>query len=257
MKNTAHLIFIPLLVFSISSCNKQPEANFTTDKDTYFAGETVHCKDASDNTYNWLWTAPDGKKYFLKDLDYPISINDLGGTKTFTLVTTSKNGKKNDSITKTIKVIPVPTPTSGSSTASNDDWFSYNGNIVDPTKIAWEPDGANWKIIAQDFKSFGYDLNCIIFLQGNFPPTLGKTYFLKSSYTSLSNDTACIIINHQDFEGGSRWSIFSTAGQLSISITPEFKVRAVFNNVDALYYTGFVAVGVGTNYKIAGDITCR
>lgn len=119
------------------------------------------------------------------------------------------------------------------------------------------PDAANWKMYAQVFSPFNDDLNCIIFLPGNLPPTVGKTYFLKPSYTSLSNDTACIIINHQDFEGGSRWSIFSTAGQLSISITPEFKVRAEFNNVDALYYTGFVAVGVGTPYKIAGDITCR
>ena len=137
MKNTANILFIVILILSITSCTKQPEANFTTDKDTYFAGEIVHCKNASDNAYTCLWTAPDEIKYFLKDLDYPISINDLAGTKNFTLVTTSKNGKKNDSITKTIKVIPVPTTTSGSSTASTDDWFSYNGTVANPTKNSW------------------------------------------------------------------------------------------------------------------------
>ncbi len=104
---------------------------------------------------------------------------------------------------------------------------------------------------AQVFSPFNDDLNCIIFLPGNLPPTVGKTYFLKSTNTSLSNDTACITIVPRDFEGGVLWIVFSTAGQLSISITPEFKVRAEFNNVDAVYNFPIM------KYKIAGDITCR
>jgi len=52
MKNTANILFIVILILSITSCTKQPEANFTTDKDTYFAGETIHCKGISDNAYS-------------------------------------------------------------------------------------------------------------------------------------------------------------------------------------------------------------
>jgi len=108
---------------------------------------------------------------------------------------------------------------------------------------------------AQLTTTFGDIIHCYIFLPGNLPPTVGKTYFLKSSYTSLSSDTACIIITYSQFEGGSGWFISSIAGQLSISITPEFKVRAEFKNVDALYYANHG--NIGTPYKIAVDITCR
>ncbi|MBA3986732.1 MAG: hypothetical protein H0X63_09225 [Flavobacteriales bacterium] len=90
-------------VFTFSSCTKQPTANFTTDKDTYTAGETIKCTNTSTNGTTYLWTF-DSKTYTEKDpsIVIPASANDQ--TVSLKLIATSKNGKKTDETSKSITI---------------------------------------------------------------------------------------------------------------------------------------------------------
>ena len=98
-------LFVFTIVIFITACQKQPSASFTMDKDTYNAGEVVHCKNTSADAYNWKWTTSDGGTSSSENFNYTININDTGGTKIFTLEAFSKNGSKISSITKSVTVI--------------------------------------------------------------------------------------------------------------------------------------------------------
>lgn len=102
-------VFTKLMAIAITAtvlvgCQKQPEANFTTDKDSYAAGETVKLTNTTVNGYTYKWTFPDGQTGSVENYDYslPTTLND--GTLTFRLEAFSKNKKKVDEISKSVTV---------------------------------------------------------------------------------------------------------------------------------------------------------
>ncbi|MBU0613718.1 hypothetical protein KJ766_00315 [Patescibacteria group bacterium] len=103
MKKTIALLIAVAVV--ATSCQKQPVASFSTDKDSYTAGETVKLTNNSIDAKSYLWTFPDGQTSVSKSVDYTLNANDAGGTKVFKLEAFSKNGKKTDEATKSITVV--------------------------------------------------------------------------------------------------------------------------------------------------------
>lgn len=105
MKKNFLLLFVASGIF-LSSCNKQPVAGFTTDKDTYTAGETIHCQNSSVDAESFLWTFSGGTSK-AENLDLEIPVDYGAGEITIKLDVESKNGKKSDSESKTVKVNPA------------------------------------------------------------------------------------------------------------------------------------------------------
>jgi len=88
----------------ITACQRQPSADFTTDKNSYTAGETVKLTNTSVDASKYKWTMPDGQTSSSENVDYTISENTPDGTLTFTLEAISKNGNKSDEAVKTVSV---------------------------------------------------------------------------------------------------------------------------------------------------------
>ena len=98
--------FIALLslILVFYSCQKQPVADFTTDKTEYFAGDTIKLTNTSADAYKYKWTMPDNQTSNATNVNYytPESSND--GSMTFTLEAMSKNSKKKDEATKSVTI---------------------------------------------------------------------------------------------------------------------------------------------------------
>jgi PKD repeat protein len=88
----------------LSSCTRQPEASFTTDKDEYRAGETVKATNTSLDAHHYEWSWSSSEKTSAEDLNLELSINENPGTFTLKMTAYSDNEKKKDEATKTIKV---------------------------------------------------------------------------------------------------------------------------------------------------------
>jgi hypothetical protein len=241
MKKILHLLIVSSF---LASCQKQPTASFTTNKETYNTGETIHCTDISNNAYSWTWTAPDGKIYTTRNLDWVTDSNDLGGTKTFTLEVTSKNGKKNSTSSKSVTVKELILLSDYFATDSN-----ANYRILPITKSC-EANNGNWVISAS---YSGIDVHGVmggsylnIYLSGITPPISSGTYTLQPNHTALTTGQASITIKSGDNDRGYK-TYTSISGQINISITSNGKVQAVFSNIPTSLSYIF----------LSGDITCH
>jgi hypothetical protein len=103
------LLLALVSVAILAGCQKQPQANFTTDKTEYKAGETIKCTNTSidGTTYKWSWS---GTKIKSGDavggsLDLSTEKDLESGDVTIKLQAFSKNGKKTSETSKTVKVV--------------------------------------------------------------------------------------------------------------------------------------------------------
>jgi len=96
------LFLFALLLFA--ACQKQPTANFNTDKTLYYPDETIHLTDASTKAHHWLWTLPDGSTSNSQNVDFVIDTNNIGGSYSISLKAASKNGNRTSTITKSIEI---------------------------------------------------------------------------------------------------------------------------------------------------------
>ncbi len=85
----------------LSSCQKQPTADFTVDKTTAFIYEPIHFKNATVDGYRYEWFFGDGDT---SSEENPTHAYKVGGTYTVSLIAYSKNGKKKDTKTTTINI---------------------------------------------------------------------------------------------------------------------------------------------------------
>src|SRR5258706_12478387 len=126
MKSISLSLILLAGIFAITSCRKEAViAQFTTNKDTYAAGETVHCTNVSTNADSWKWTAPDGTTYTTRDLDYTLDSTLLNTTKTFKLEVTGHGENSTNSKSVNVRELILPT-----------DYFSHGNTLYTPvTKI--------------------------------------------------------------------------------------------------------------------------
>ncbi|MEI7597346.1 MAG: hypothetical protein WCK02_16475 [Bacteroidota bacterium] len=101
MKKNNFFILIALVAV-ISSCQKQPEASFTTDKSSYMAGEVVRLTNTSMDADSYVWTTPDGQVSTSANVNFTSSDSWGACSKVFKLEAFSKNGKKTDVVTKVV-----------------------------------------------------------------------------------------------------------------------------------------------------------
>ncbi len=92
------------LATSLFSCQKQPGADFTTDKAEYIAGEVVKLTNTSAEAATYKWTFPDGQTSTSENIEYTIAETQADATLAFNLEAFSKNGKKTDKASKSISV---------------------------------------------------------------------------------------------------------------------------------------------------------
>lgn len=103
MKSFKRILF-GLTLIALTSCQKQPSADFTTDKTEYIAGDVVKLTNTSGDANKFKWTFPDGQTNAAENVDYTTAENQTDGTLTFKLEALSKNGKKTDEATKTVSI---------------------------------------------------------------------------------------------------------------------------------------------------------
>ena len=93
-----------ILMIGLTSCNKQPDADFTTDKAEYIAGETIKLTNTSVDGVTYLWTTPDGQTATSQNLDFITNENSDDATLSFKLVAFSKKQKKDATMTHTVSL---------------------------------------------------------------------------------------------------------------------------------------------------------
>ncbi len=228
MKNNILLLLALLL---LASCQKQPTANFNTDKTLYYAGETVHLTDASTNAHHWYWTMPDGSEKTGQNVDYVIDTNDLGGNETFALTVTSKNEKKLNTIAKPILI---------SQKIFNTDYYAFDqtqNHIIPLIKYSYFENG-NWVIVV--------DRLIITFLGLTNKPSAG-TYQAQSQvtvapiYYSTNADTFDNIV-------------FST-GSITVANFANGLIQFSIQNVNGSHYS-FNFGGTPQSVSLNGLINC-
>ena len=104
MKIFQKLIAVSMLAITITSCQKTPEASFTTDKSEYVAGETIKLTNTTLNGSTYKWTFPDGQTGSSESYEYKTNDNNPAATLTFRLEAFSSNGKKTDEDSKSVKL---------------------------------------------------------------------------------------------------------------------------------------------------------
>lgn len=223
-------------IFALTGCRKEPvTARFTTDKDTYSAGETVHCTNTSINARTLKWTAPDGTTYTSGNLDYTLDSATLSSTKTFTLEVTGNGDNSTYSKSVNIKELILQT-----------DYFAVGNTTYIPTTKSCEANSPYWIVTASPgYTSPCYNDVAIIFF-GTFPPSAGN-YALQSNYQTLTIGQAFIKIGAPTgIEcAGVNWYI-STSGSLNVSYTGSGKLHITFSNIPSTL-----------GPLISGDITCH
>lgn len=98
-----------LLLFStafLTSCEPDPVADFSTDKTTYYPGETIQLRNTSTDADSYKWTMPGGQTSNYKDINFETMPYDWfyfnNNELSFTLEAFSESGDKSDQRTKTV-----------------------------------------------------------------------------------------------------------------------------------------------------------
>ncbi|HLA58354.1 MAG TPA: hypothetical protein VK622_06320 [Puia sp.] len=92
----------------LTGCGKVPTANFETDKEFYYAGETVHFKNTSSQGESYRWVFPDGNISEEKEPSFVIPESVKDQFLVIELKAYSKKERKSNSIIKSINLsLPV------------------------------------------------------------------------------------------------------------------------------------------------------
>jgi PKD repeat protein len=237
LKSTISIIAI-VIVFA--SCQKQPTANFNTDKSIYYASETVHITDASTNAHHWQWTMPNGTSNInSKKADYTIPADDLGGNETFNLKVTSRYNSLNSSISKSVRV---------SQQIYGSDYYSSTYN---PTTKSTAMNNGEW-VVSVGKKYNGIDNYSNLRIEFyNSKPTSNGVYILQDDLSPLTLGHARLVI---EASGGVEVNIvhfISLSGYINIASSQNGELRATFNNIPTKNDADTAII------KISGDITCH
>lgn len=230
------------------SCQKQPEASFTTDKTEYIAGETIQLQNTSADAQSYQWTMPDGQMTTSTNANYSINRTWGFGTLNFELKAESKNGKKTSTAYHSVNFIPAST-------------FSIDSTafVYYPINVTTGINTGNWQINAwyAPYQPQGISYNDanaymnILFPSSTLPVPAG-IYNLQLGTTLLPGQ-AMIRMSRWWWEDN--WERFeSLSGTLNVSYI-NGKMHVVFSSVDAQKTDSW-----GNTYpvaKISGDITCH
>ena len=107
IKNLSQVKFIfTFLLLALVGCQKEPNANFDTDKTNYNPGEVVVLTNTSTNGDSYKWKMPNGTYEYTKNASFQIPIDQEPGVLSFEL--TANNKSKTDRIIKTVTIVGKP-----------------------------------------------------------------------------------------------------------------------------------------------------
>jgi len=104
----SRLLTLATAALILTSCQKKPEACFTSDETEIYEGETIVFTNCSQDAVTQLWTVSDGQEFETEDIEL---IFTTAGSYDVTLECYSKNGRKKDSETITVTVLEQTIPT--------------------------------------------------------------------------------------------------------------------------------------------------
>ena len=104
LKFTITLFILSLCISLISSCNKQPHASFEVFC-SYAVDDVIILNNQSKNGYASKWILPNDTIVAFESFHYRITDRDTG-MKKITLIEYSKNGKKQDTCVRYVRIFP-------------------------------------------------------------------------------------------------------------------------------------------------------
>ena len=220
---TLQLVFLVLL----ASCQRQPTANFTTDKTEYQAGDTVHLKNTSEHGKHYIWTMPDGSTQTTTDATYIIPDTTLYSNFTFKLEALSRREKKTNSYSKNILATIKP-KLSGNSFKIDNNLFVYGyPSIVD---------SADKTIIYAYDIEYGTIFRITIILPFNISNINSGAYMLQKNLSPNNINSTHVIYGSkpQDCDGIPHCSFYSDTCYGNIVVINKMgKIQVLFNNIQS------------------------
>ena len=242
---------LPIYLFLFSSCQRQPTANFTTDKTEYQAGDTVHLKNNSEHGKHFIWTMPDGSTQTNTDATYIIPDTTLYSNFTFKLQALSGREKKSDE--KSVTVLGMIRP------IREMDSFSIGSSIYKNAGASYYNYYNYWTVGGSLQFGAGYGAGSNIYLSGQYQTSKSGVYTLQGNYTNLNGKQAymttgtrcydCIPLGSQD-----HW-YRPISGKIVMIITYtdsakiNAKVRIIYNDIEAFKDSTNTLVKISGNFK--------
>jgi hypothetical protein len=224
------------IVISIGmiSCSKEPTANFTMDKGSYFVGDIVHLTNTSVNGNSWKWTMPNGQILTTQNVDYKLDSNDIGGLENFSLI--AEKGSKTSSVFKSVTVSQIILSTDYFETDTN----NYNYKPI--SKFSYVS-GNNWVIDAINNNSNHFDIQLQIYFPGTSGPRSNSIFNLVPDPKTMNSGEASIGFNQViGIEGPWRFDA-SASGQLYVTIANNGEINASFYNIPSNNRSGVFISG--------------
>ena len=182
MKTTTILLLTTLF---LASCQRQPTANFTTDKTEYLAGDTVHLKNMSVYGKHFIWTMPDGSTQTTTDATYIIPDTTLYSNFTFKLEALSIREKKSDE--KNVTVLATIKPKLALKS------ISIGNSIYSPSYASRGSISTSIYSIYSTIKFGIYGGGVSIYFAGSYQNMKPGVYELQPTYNNLASNQACLL----------------------------------------------------------------
>ena len=104
---TLHVFTLVTIISVLTSCQKKPDACFTSDETEIYEGGTIAFTNCSQDAVTQLWTVSDGQEFETEDVELVFT---TAGSYDVTLECYSKKERKKDSETITVTVLEQTNP---------------------------------------------------------------------------------------------------------------------------------------------------
>ncbi|MES2836413.1 MAG: hypothetical protein V4667_02730 [Bacteroidota bacterium] len=225
MKNLK-TIFVIISILLITSCQKELNTSFTTDKTEYYQGDTVNLTNTTENGNSYIWTMPDGQTVTTENANYIIDTKQKPGVVTFKLESFSKREKQRNTISHSINVNYLPTFITTLAYGTAVEQGNYIPELIG-IKTVQESNYWYFTGSSRNFETF-YIIT--VYLPGTPTTITPGIYTLQNDYIALTDYKACIIMDCSGPRPIHKY-ISDAGGQLEIIISNNGTVSAVFNNV--------------------------
>jgi hypothetical protein len=231
---------ILIFIVVISACQKQPAATFTTDKTEYYAGDTIHLTNTSENGHSYIWTMPDGSKQTTENAFYVVDTSVLYEKLTFQLEAISKHQRKKTIVTK--QVLAVIKPNVSESCVYVD--TKYICQTARTSSKEFNP----LKILSNVYGG-SYTDSFVIYIDASLTDYSG-IYEIKDNISDVKNHITSMRYSHTVFDyiptGGADYNYNVFSGKMVIYQSNGYW-HAILNNAQAILNTNNQIVNVSTN----------
>lgn len=235
---TLQLITALLCLALFSSCRKNPEAAFASDRSFYYVGETIHLKNESADAASYRWYFPDGTFSSEKDASYTVDDDSKGSPIPIFLNAYKKNGKDASTATKYFVF---------SRAIYASDYYQVDGRSCKPFMKYMKNDRGMYRLmVSESYKDptyLTYKLS-IMFNGGSYP---------KPGVYTMSQVRIGIVSEIGEGNAINQASNTGDEGFFTVSQTTDGKLRLKFDKIKIAYMTNTSA---GDSYgETSGDIT--